>query len=72
MLIALAVAWLIHMLIIAMHGTVYFVERNPVILWVEITATILITLFAISVFITQLKRLGERRRDDDRRGGGIR
>jgi hypothetical protein len=70
LLIALAIAWLIHMIIIAINGTVYFVERNPLILWIEVAATILIILFAAGVFITQLRRLGERRRDDDRRSGG--
>jgi len=69
LLIALAIAWLIHMIIIAVNGTVYFVERNPFILWIEIAATVLIILFAAVVFITQLRRLGERRREDDRRGG---
>ena len=70
MLIALAIAWLIHMVIIAINGTVYFVERNPFILWIEIAATILIILFATIVFITQLRRLGERRQGDNRRSGG--
>jgi amino acid transporter len=69
MLIALAIAWLIHMIIIAINGTVYFVERNPFILWIEISATILIVLFASIVFITQLRRLGERRQGDNRRSG---
>ena len=68
MLIALAIAWLIHMIIIAVNGTVYFVERNPFILWLEVAATVLIILFATGVFITQVRRLGERRLDD-RRGG---
>lgn len=70
LLIALAIAWLIHMIIIAVNGTVYFVERNPFILWIEVAATIVIILFATAVFITQVRRLGERRREDDRRGGG--
>lgn len=67
LLIALAVAWLVHMIIIAVNGSVYFVERNPFILWIEVAATILIILFATGVLITQIRRLGERRRDDDRR-----
>ena len=68
-LIALAIAWLIHMVIIAKEGAVYFVERNPVILWIEVAATVLIIIFATAIFIVQLRRLGERRREDDRRGG---
>jgi ABC-type nickel/cobalt efflux system permease component RcnA len=70
LLIALAIAWLIFMLIIAVNGSVYFVERNLIVRWLEVAAVVLIILFATGVFIAQLKRLGERRRDDDRRGGG--
>ena len=66
LLIALAIAWLVHMVIIAVNGSIYFVERNPLILWGEITAIVLITLFAIRVFALQIVRLGERRRSDDR------
>ena len=32
LLIALAIAWLVHMLIIAANGSIYFVEKNPLIL----------------------------------------
>jgi hypothetical protein len=70
LLIALAISWLIHMVIIAVSGSVYFVENNPMILWTEITLTVLITLFAISILVMQIQRLGERRsgdRKEDRR-----
>ncbi|MBI4303600.1 MAG: hypothetical protein HY665_04615 [Chloroflexi bacterium] len=66
LLVALAVAWLIHMLLIAAYGSVYFVERNPFILWGEIVATIVITVFAVTVLVLQIQRLGERRRSEDR------
>lgn len=65
LLIALTVAWLIHMVIIAMNGLVYFVEQNPFILWGEIGLTILIMFFATGVLVLQVQRLGERRRDTD-------
>jgi len=65
LLIALAIAWLIHMVLIALNGSLYFVENNPYILWAEILAAVLITILAIIVLIMQLKRLGERRRSDD-------
>ena len=65
LLIALALAWAVHMIIIAIYGKVYFVEDNPIILWLEIAVTIIICIFGISVFIAQLRRLGERRRNDD-------
>jgi uncharacterized BrkB/YihY/UPF0761 family membrane protein len=64
LLIALAIAWLIQMTLIAVNGAVYFIEANSVILWVEIVASLLITLFAIYVLIRQIQRLGERRRED--------
>ena len=64
LLIATAIAWCVHMVLIAKYGEVYFVEANPLILYGEIVATALITLFAIIVFTLQWKRLGEKRRDD--------
>ena len=71
LLISLAFSWLIHMVVIAVEGSVYFVENNPGILWGEISVCILITLFAIFVLIIQIRRLGERRENDsniERRG----
>jgi len=70
LLIALAIAWLVHMSLIAMNGAVYFVERNSVILWAEIGATLVITLFGAAVLAIQLQRLGERRRGEERDRGG--
>ena len=64
LLIALAIAWLIHMIVIAAYGAVYFIEREPLILWIEIGASLIITLFAIFVLTIQIRRLSERRRDD--------
>jgi ABC-type nickel/cobalt efflux system permease component RcnA len=64
LLIALAIAWLIHMIVIAIYGAVYFIERDPLMIWIEISASALITLFAIFVLIMQIRRLGERRRND--------
>ena len=64
LLVALAISWLVHMGIIAVSGSVYFVENNPVILWTEISVSVLITLFAITILIMQIQRLGERRRAD--------
>lgn len=70
LLIALAIAWFIHMILIAKYGEIYFVEKNPAILYGEIGVTALITVFAITVFALQWKRLGERRRSDDRERRG--
>ena len=69
LLIAMATAWIIHMVLIAKSGHVYFVEENPVVLYVEIAATVVITLFAIVVFVIQYKRLRERRKGDDMKEG---
>ncbi len=68
LLIALAITWLLHMITIAVYGSVYFVEDNPLILWAEITASILITIFAVFILALQIQRLGERRRSDRREG----
>jgi uncharacterized BrkB/YihY/UPF0761 family membrane protein len=67
LLIALAIAWLIQMILIALNGSVHFVEFNPVILWLEIAVSLLITIFGIYVLIVQIQRLGERRRNDKQR-----
>ncbi len=67
LLIALAIAWLIQMTLIAVNGSVFFIEGNSAILWTEISASLLITIFAIYVLVRQIQRLGERRREDRRR-----
>ncbi len=67
LLVALAVAWAVHMILIAANGSVFFVERNSFVLWLEISLTILISLFGLVVFAMQIRRLGERRNSDDRR-----
>lgn len=64
LLIALAIAWLVHMIVIAAYGAVYFIERDPLVLWIEISASLVITLFAIFVLTMQIRRLSERRRND--------
>jgi len=65
LLLATAMAWCAHLVLIAIYGEIRFVEANPVILYGEIVATALITLFAATVFILQWKRLGEKRRTDN-------
>lgn len=67
LLIALAIAWIVHMAIIAANGSVFFKETNPLILWVEISTMVFIALFAICVLAIQVRRLGERRRGTDDR-----
>jgi membrane protein YdbS with pleckstrin-like domain len=67
LLIALAISWIIHMSMIALYGSVYFIENNPFILWAEIIGSALITIFAIFILITQIQRLGERRKGDSPR-----
>jgi membrane protein implicated in regulation of membrane protease activity len=67
LLVALAISWLVHMGIIAIAGSAYFVENNPLILWAEISVSVIITLFAIYVLIGQVRRLGERRGSDGER-----
>jgi hypothetical protein len=64
LLMALAIVMLIQMLLIAFYGLVQFVEGNQVLLIVEIFLTILITSFGLTIFIVQLRRLGERRNSD--------
>lgn len=67
LLIALGIAWVVHMVLIWKNGAVQFIEENPVILLAEIAVTTLITLFAVAVLAIQIHRLGERRRGERRR-----
>jgi hypothetical protein len=68
LLIAMGISWLVNMIIIAVSGSVYFVENNHAILWAEIIMSTLITIFAICILLIQIKKMGERR-SNDRRGG---
>ncbi len=64
LLMALAVTWVIQMIVIAVNGSVMFIEHNRAILMFEIILSALICIFGVVVFIIQMKRLGERRRND--------
>ena len=66
LLTALAVVMLVQMFFIAIDGVVQFSENNQAVLILEIILTTLITLFGISVFVIQLRRLGENRSSDRR------
>jgi len=67
LLIALAVSWFVHQVLVAANGSVYFVEKNIPILWTEIVLTIAIIIFGAIVLVIQFKRLNERRRREDRK-----
>ena len=67
LLIALAIAWIVHISIIAVYDAVYFEENNPAILWGEIITLAVILIFSIYIFILQIKRFGERREDTGER-----
>lgn len=67
LLLALGIVWLLHMVVIAINGSIYFVENNPFILWGEISVTVLIIIFAAFILALQIQRLGERRGGDRRR-----
>ncbi len=64
LLIALAIAWLIQMLVIAKNGSVKFVEYNQTVLTIEIALVALISIFGIFILFMQIKRLGEKRSVD--------
>ncbi len=67
LLIALAIAWIVHITIIAVYDGVYFEENNPVVLWAEIITLAVILMFSIYIFILQIKRFGEKREDSGER-----
>ncbi len=70
LLMAMAVAWCVQLVAIAIHGRVCFGEPRAVILYGEIAAVVLVTIFAAVVFIVQLRRLMEKRTGDDNRPDG--
>ncbi len=67
LLIATAIAWCIHMILILIHGEVCFEEPNSAILYIEIIATAAVIIYSATVFALQWKRLGERRSSDRRK-----
>jgi ABC-type nickel/cobalt efflux system permease component RcnA len=66
LLIALAITWLIQMFIIAANHSIYIIEDNKLILYSEISVSLIIIVYAIYVLVTQLRRLNERRQNDRR------
>lgn len=62
LLIGMTLAWCVHIALILKYGSVHFVEPNPLILYAELITTVLVIVFAATVFALQWKRLGERRR----------
>lgn len=63
LLIALAIAWIVHICIIAVYGAVMFEENNPLVLWSEIVTLAVILIFSIYIFVMQIQRFGEKRED---------
>jgi protein-S-isoprenylcysteine O-methyltransferase Ste14 len=63
LLIALAIAWIVHICIIAVYGAVMFEENNSLVLWSEIVTLAVILIFSICIFIVQIQRFGEKRED---------
>ena len=70
LLITLTIAWIVHIVIISKYGAIYFEENNPFVLWAEILTLVVITAFSIYIFVLQIRRIGERRRDSNERVDG--
>ncbi len=68
LLLALAVSWLVQLLVIAVKGSVKFVEYSQPVLIMEIVISALIAVFAIVIFILQMRKLGEKRKGDNEKG----
>jgi ABC-type nickel/cobalt efflux system permease component RcnA len=61
LLIALAIGWGVNLILIAQHGGLYSVETNPLILYGEIVATVLIIIFALFVIYLEIVRMRTKR-----------
>ncbi len=69
LLIALAIAWGVHLILIVQNGGVLSIETNPWILYGEIFATVLIIMFALVVVVLEFKRMITKRKSDTENGG---
>ena len=58
LIIGLAIAWLLHAVIVKINGAVYFVEPNQAILYLEIFMTTAIALYGISLLFLQIREAG--------------
>ena len=65
-LAVLALMWFIQLFVIAKDGSVRFIENNPVILIIELVVAGIICIFGLWLFIIQVLKLKERRREDER------
>ncbi|MFC1866463.1 hypothetical protein ACFLYB_07135 [Chloroflexota bacterium] len=66
LLVALAIGWGVNLILIAQHGGLYSIETNPLILYGEIVATVLIILFAFFVIYLEIVRMrSKRQREND-------
>ena len=64
LLVALALAWGVNLILIAQHGGLYSIEANPLVLYGEIAATVLIIIFAFVVILFEISRMRSRRRSE--------
>jgi len=64
LLMALAIAWGVNLILIAQHGGLYSIEANPLVLYGEIAATVLIIIFAIVVIYLEIIRMRSKRQGE--------
>ena len=64
LLIAMAICWGIHLVLIAQNGGVFAIEKNPFVLYGEIVATVFIVAFAVLIILLEFMRMRSRRRSD--------
>jgi hypothetical protein len=69
LLIAMSIGWCAQLTLIAVQGETCFTETNAGILYGEISATVLVALFGVLVFVIQYRRLTEKRISDGRQQG---
>ena len=66
LLIAMSIGWGVNLILIAQNGGYYSTETNPLILYGEIAATVLIIIFAFVVIYLEIVRMKSKRRNDQR------
>lgn len=64
LLIALAIFYGVHLIMIAQNGGVFAIEQNAWVLYGEIVATVVICFFAVFVVVMEIRRMGLRRQGE--------
>ena len=67
LLIAISIIWCICLVLVAKNGEFVVTISNSAVLYLGIALSVIIAVFATFIFAAQIRRLGEKRRGEDKR-----